>query len=361
MRQDGLKIMTLACGIAFSGGCASLNSKPAQLAVSPVLEVSHSPSVADPFYQLGRDYHRRGMYDAAIVAYRKALLANPANAEIRNALGVSYASRGQYAQAVSELREALALAPSASHIHNNLGYTYLLAGRTAEAVAALQTAVGLDSGNRRSRDNLELAQQRLGREGKPGAVAMPAEEPAKPESSLPMQVANTTTSLRLEMVAPNIFELRQNEVPSGGMQLAAPAGREPVAAKMTRAPAPRRTNVDNGVAPGAASLRLEVANGNGVTGLARRTSRYLQDKGYAAARLTNQRPYRQAATEIHYRNGQQDQARELNALLREPVRLVESARLKSGIGIRLVLGRDMVQRSVFAEAGDTEPIKLASR
>jgi hypothetical protein len=97
------------------------------------------------------------------------------------------------------------------------------------------------------------------------------------------------------------------------------------------------------------TVKLEVANGNGVTGLAKRTSSSLQRKGYAIARLTNQRPYTQKITEIQYRQGQENQAKGLNALLSTPAKLVESSQLSPRVGVRLVLGRDAAQRSLFTE------------
>ena len=51
-------------------------------------------------------------------------------------------------------------------------------------------------------------------------------------------------------------------------------------------------------------LKVEVANGSGVAGLAKRTSSSLQKRGYAVSRLTNQIPYMQVITEIQYRRGE---------------------------------------------------------
>ena len=58
-------------------------------------------------------------------------------------------------------------------------------------------------------------------------------------------------------------------------------------------------------------------------------------------RLTNQIPYTQVTTEIQYRRGEESRANELNALLSEPAKLVESSRLSPLVDVRLLLGRDV--------------------
>ena len=327
MHKFRMKILVVSCGLALAGGCAYLdrNSHP-ERAVVPVSNVTHSAAITDANYQIGRTYQGRFQYEAAIAAYRKSLKANPGNAEAHNALGVIYARQGKHEQAVIELKAALALAPAAAHIHNNLGYAYLLQGRNADALAALKVASGLDPENERSRENIKIAEKRLGHEAPnppnvPVATAVGAELKSPPTDNKD----GGHSTARLLSVAPNIFELRQESSlqVKPGLPLATKTAPE--------------------------TVRLEVANGNGVTGFAKRTSSSLQRKGYAAARLTNQLPYTQKITEIQYRQDQENQARRLNALLSAPAKLVESSQLRRDVGVRLVLGRDMVQRSLFAE------------
>jgi tetratricopeptide (TPR) repeat protein len=321
-----MKILTVSCGLALAGGCALLDrtSQP-QRAVVPVSNVTHSAAITDANYQIGRSYQDRLQYDAAIAAYRKSLEANPGNAEAHNALGVIYASQGKHAQAVIELMAALALAPTAAHIHNNLGYSYLLQGRNADALAALKVASELDPDNERSRENIKTAQRRLSNEA-PNAPTAPLATAVGAEVKSPAADKDGGHSTaRLLSVAPNIFELRQGS----SMQV---KPRLPLAAKT----APE-------------TVRLEVANGNGVTGFAKRTSSSLQRRGYAVTRLTNQVPYTQMISEIQYRRGQENQAKQLRALLSVPAKLVESSRLIPPVGVRLVLGRDAVQQSLFTE------------
>ncbi|HEX5393781.1 MAG TPA: LytR C-terminal domain-containing protein [Rhodocyclaceae bacterium] len=55
-------------------------------------------------------------------------------------------------------------------------------------------------------------------------------------------------------------------------------------------------------------------------------------------------------TEIQYRPGYERQARSLNELMARPSRLVASERLRSTVAVRVVLGRDVARRPLFAEA-----------
>lgn len=342
------KTLVVSCSLALVGGCAFLDrvSQPKSTVV-PASNVTHSAAVTDPNYQIGRSNQGRLQYDAAIAAYRKSLEANPGNAEAHNALGVIYANQGKYEQAIIELKAALTLAPTAAHIHNNLGYTYLLQNRNADALAALNVASGLDPNNERARDNIKIAQQRLGVETPNTPTAPVATVVDAKVKSTPADKDGSHSGARLLTVAPNIYELRQEPV----VQVKPGV---PLATKIAPETAKPEVASGNGVTTLAAqtapdAVKLEVANGNGVTGLAKRTSSSLQRKGYAVARLTNQRPYTQKITEIQYRQGQENQAKRLNALLSAPAKLVESSQLSPRVSVRLVLGRDAAQRSLFTE------------
>ena len=103
-------------------------------------------------------------------------------------------------------------------------------------------------------------------------------------------------------------------------------------------------------------VKLEVANGNGVAGLAKRTSSSLQRKGYLIARLTNQLPYNQKTTEIQYRRGQESQARELNALLPVRATVVESSLLGATVNVRIVLGHDFSRDDMQSASSSPQPL-----
>lgn len=341
MRNVPVKALVVACGLALVAGCAGLNKTTPAQPVQALSKVTHSAAVVDAHYQIGRAYQDRRQYDAAIAAYWKSLELNPGNAEAHNALGVVYAGVGRQQQAITEFLAALALAPAAAHVHNNLGYAYLLAGRNGDAVAVLRNGSRLNPGNGRLLENIKIAEKRLGLDAANPAAPLMA---VAPHAAIKPPVADTEgdpSMPRLVTVAPNILELRQ------GMAVQV---KPPVAPVIQPAPAiqaaPARPGLpvrpEPALRPGSpVPMNLEIANGSGATGLARRTSSSLQEKGYTAIRLTNQRPYTQINTEIHFRHGTEQQAEQLNALLAVPARLVRSNRLSTPNGIRLVLGRDV--------------------
>ena len=87
---------------------------------------------------------------------------------------------------------------------------------------------------------------------------------------------------------------------------------------------------------------LEISNGVGVSRLANRTARQLESSGLVAVRLTDDRPFQQASTEIHYREGYLESARKLQSTLPLSAKLIKASNLHPGINVRLVIGRDMV-------------------
>ena len=89
-------------------------------------------------------------------------------------------------------------------------------------------------------------------------------------------------------------------------------------------------------------FKLEVSNGNGVLGLAKRVAGRLVDTGVRTARLTNQLPFNQPTTEIQYRTGYGAAAAALASKLQQAVHITPKADLASHIDVRLVLGKDVL-------------------
>jgi cytochrome c-type biogenesis protein CcmH/NrfG len=94
-------------------------------------------------------------------------------------------------------------------------------------------------------------------------------------------------------------------------------------------------------APVAQDYRLEVANGNGVTGAARQVGMLLAAVGVPKARLTNQKPFAQTSTVVQHRPGFEVQATALSARFPGQPVTVETTRLRAGTDVRIVLGRDL--------------------
>jgi hypothetical protein len=116
---------------------------------------------------------------------------------------------------------------------------------------------------------------------------------------------------------------------------------KPVAVAAAPAPAPIAVLATS--AP-----RLEISNGNGVTGLAARYRSVLGKLGILASRLSNARPFRQQASVIEYRPGFAAQAASLQRALPGRTSLQQSDALARA-DVRLLLGKDAPAQLAQAE------------
>jgi hypothetical protein len=90
--------------------------------------------------------------------------------------------------------------------------------------------------------------------------------------------------------------------------------------------------------------RLELSNGNGVTGMAARLRSWLSTQGVKTSRLTNDLPYNQPQTVIQYRHGHEQAAMQIaQALPAATAQTSERSDLSSRTDVRVLIGRDWVQ------------------
>ncbi len=167
--------------------------------------------------------------------------------------------------------------------------------------------------------------------------AVPVSRPARKEpqqlTALPSPtVREIAAHMELVKVAGNVSELK------------ARVAAEPAAAPVITAAPNTATAAPAPAAPALARAskepmaRLEVSNGNGVTGMARRFRNLLGQMGIPVDRLSNDRPFKQVATTIQYSPGFEKEAASLQKALQGKV-LLTSKQLASS-DVRLVLGKD---------------------
>jgi hypothetical protein len=158
-------------------------------------------------------------------------------------------------------------------------------------------------------------------------AAAPKPAPVKVMQSIPE--AASTTVARAPQMAPQLQAAVQ-AIPQLAIQ-----------------PAVARLPLSKPVAPATLAVamadkvdmaRLEIANGNGISGMARRFRSLLGQLGIPVNRLSNDKPYRQAATTIQYRPGFEKQAASLQKALQGKAQL--ASRQLSASDVRLVLGKD---------------------
>jgi tetratricopeptide (TPR) repeat protein len=331
--------LSVICALAMAG-CASpaRNHAGQPPAVDPVLSVQHAGVTAQGMYRLGRYMEAQGRYEQAIVAYRRALQRDPLLVEAYTGLGMSLAAQQRYDEAIRQFQAAVVLAPQAPHLHSNLGYAYLLSGATEQAVKALEEAQRLDPGHEKAAENLRLALAKL--ETKAREPARPAGATVSAPASVPASAPATLSpadppaaGMSLVEVAPQIFELRTPPAPRNLEKIEA----------VPLAPLPQaKTSL-----PAMRGFKLEVSNGNGIVGLAKRVAGRLKTAGVQTTRLTNQQPFDQTRTEVQYRDGYAREAAALAATLQAPVRITPSNELARHIDVRLVLGKDVPSETAF--------------
>ncbi len=295
-------------------GCAAPSKRQAQPPVQPPAAVR--PAItADAMYRLGRYYEAQARYDKAIAGYRGALMRNPLLIDAYAGLGRTLAAQQRYEEAIRQFRAAVVLAPHEASAHNNLGYAYLLNGSHADAVKAFEEAIRLDPEHEKSRENLRVAQA-----GSEAPVVQPVAEPS--------------ADVSLVEVAPQVFELK---APVRYARIEA----RPLPPLVLEQPRAARSRY----------FGLEVSNGNGMPGLAKRIAARLANVGVRTGWLTNQPRFQQARTEVQYREGYAAEAAEVVKKLQYPVRMVANDALAAHVDVRLVLGNDVRSESAFSPPG----------
>jgi tetratricopeptide (TPR) repeat protein len=357
-----MKPLSLSLMFALSAaGCAGFGDPAATSTwrVEPSPLMIRGALSADASYRAGRWYHALHRYDAAEAAYREALRLEPRHPAARNALGVLLSTQGRHEEAVRELQSAVTQSPNQAHLRNNLGYAHYLRGALSSALNEFESARRLDPSNRKVDDNLRLVRGRLAprSDQRDPSPAPDATQPAPTPPATPNE-----TESRIVLVAPNVYEMREPQ-PALPPETAAGRMTSPVAATLPAAiPAamPVAGYRAEGMTPvalrapaaGQRRARLEISNGNGLNGYARRVGIALSRLGWAGGRLTNALPYRQAATEIHYREGYAEEAIRLAASLKPGVLVIRDDALAAQVDMRLVLGRDAwSERALLRPAG----------
>jgi tetratricopeptide (TPR) repeat protein len=367
--RPSLKHLTVACAGTLLMACVQVGHVEQPLHALPAF--AH----AEQAYQAGRNAHLALRVDDARAAYRAALQADPAHVNARNGLATLYAEQGEYARAIPVWQALTAAAPAttaSAYLFSNLGYAHLLAGDHAAAVVALEKACLLDPLNHRAWHHLGSALEKLGQHERAQQMLQQASALATHDFKVDYSLAqrNGVAAIDSAVAAEHpadvypVSELHQTE--SGIFELRRSGAASPAPALPT-APAPATAPADSDPSPAPSALadalaagrepalppsrspdntNLEIRNGNGVTGMARRLARKLGDAGVRVTRLSNQKGFNVEHTRIEYQPGFRDAAVRLAERFGDAA-LVEVERSETA-DVRLVLGRDMMRSKMEA-------------
>jgi tetratricopeptide (TPR) repeat protein len=358
MKGDLMRIRPAGMAILSAFMLSSCVSVPApmQALIQPVQKVRHGgDSLAAAYYRLGRVYQERGELDQALDAYTHAIARDPKAPESRIAAAVIHAQQGRLAQAKAMLLAVCTDYPSLDQALNNLGYVYYLAGDYEAATQAFRTVLARDPGSERARNNLRLAQDA----GAGGAAALAAIAPVPPQAA---PVTDTSAAPPVTSSASMPAAAQGPAAAGGGMQLVkvGPSVYELKLAPVEPTPRAALAALPAGPANPAVEGRLEISNGKGDTGLAKRFRDILAERGIRAGRLTNDKPFGKAVTRIEFRPGYEAAAQALHTVLGGKALLRPQARLSDPTDIRLVLGKDATVALAQLRTPDTALLAATS-
>lgn len=336
---------------------------------------------------MGVIHSLQGRHQEALEQFTLALKQAPKAAHIQNNLGYALHLSGAYAKAESPLERAVALEPTSPAAHTNLALDKAGDSEKAQQVMAQASTpqpiaeIGSSESSRS-----EVAQQVLA--GKPATVQAVATgvSAAVASRALPQDrgvitqvmwkpVPVVESRIRAVQLAPNVYELRERvegqvvraasvaQAPTQALPLpeedrgsltAAVRQPDPVAKSQIQALQPvsktaRQARTVAAASPAYKPFRIEVSNGNGVTGMARKVAGYLNGEGYSGARLTNRKPFRVVSSQVQYRVGYLEQAQSLASALPGHAALVQANNLRVDISIRVVLGKDLAGNVAYFE------------
>lgn len=385
------------------GGCAivPLSSVPAPVAsraeagraaVTPVAASDPAATATAPAKrtvsmanEMGRSALREQRFEEALVWFRRATEANPRLAEAYNGAAIALAALGRHPEAEAWLLRAAAAGLDSPDIRANLGWL-----QTAMAQGAMNThaaAVPTPTPSQTPANEAEptaRSQEPTGPAGPaapapPPAMAMlrPAEPREATERAGLQGQAETvggsdpparagTAGPEAPGRAPGVGEetlagsddpaTRLSATAAASVTLPMPVAAEPEPALAAAPPAQSRALESPTV-----RVRLEVSNGTGITGLARRTAQALRDSAQhvGPARLSNHSHFGVVQTQLQVRQDLGAAARtalerELASTLGQAVQVVAVSGLAAGVDARLVLGRDLT-RADAPSAGQPRP------
>lgn len=312
-------------------------------------------------YALGKQYLGSARSELAEVAFTQAIAFNPEHADAYNGRATARLRMGQLDAALVDMNKAVDLQPQAAYLLGNLGYVQMLKGERESAAQSFQKALEMDPADSRSRTHLAMLTMSAHAAVqtpavKPTAISSKTPEPVKaPERMLnvmnveyPQHTATVKNADR--SVAPQLSVIN---VPA---PFAEPATvQTPVVAV---APAPfaepapiqtaavKSSPADEKKAAAAVTPRVEVLNGNGVRGAARRAARDLGGKSEVqVVRVADAARFNVRQSKIIYRAGFENVAAKLSSHFSgQPLLKQQDTPLAKGkADVRVVLGKDQTK------------------
>ena len=404
-RMRARKSVVVIAMAAAMTGCATwpsqFGSRTGAQAVSEI--TARSPDSASPHgsaasaqakadYDLAKFWIAQGRNDLASKVLERLLANEPHHAEALNARASLAASAGDWPAAERDLSLAIQSAPERAHLYFNLGLLLTKRGESEKGRHALERTIALDPGHARAKEVLATLPSKLptrepilsehfeSQQSADSALQAAEAQPVtlarqSPTSGVTTSAVSTSQSqdaqtqsldagvVRVSQhdavvrIGEDVFETpisnpitllvresvdANSRAVSVNLEPATPVIRV-TGAQLDLAPQQARTPAIIAIAPQPAeAARIDVANGNGINGMARALRGQLRAVGVQVATISNWSNFNQPVTRVLYREGHEQAARDLAQRLPVSVELVAVTRLpRADRDVMVVLGRDM--------------------
>jgi Flp pilus assembly protein TadD len=341
--------------------------------------------------EMGVSYDHLKDYARAVESYQRALLSNPDLDYVLNNLGYSYLLQGNPDEAIPVIQKAIFLNGREGKFHNNLGLAYAVKGDLDQALAEFKLAgdeskahfniaqfyhqrglyriaqfhysqalsldpsfhhakiasQGIDALARIFQPPTKEEEKGMAEEGTAQEAMLPPDEQAArgmavsstPEMQVPVPVPPESGRVLLSAVDSEWLARGQEDLGALTAELnpVFPPAPKTEPAPPSSVPAVKEKN---------SSLKkaeVEVSNGNGVNGMARKVSSHLQKNGVPVRRVTNANHYNYRQTLIFYQNGYQEAAVQVADQIPGLQNLEEQKKFdRANINVKVIIGKDIL-------------------
>ena len=358
--------------------------------VQPLVSMNSGIQInPDSEYLRGKLLHLQARYDEAQQAYLSVLTMDKNHAEARNGLAALLGARGDLDRSIALLSSMAQSDTRLPHVYINLGHAWMKKGQLAQARTALERALALDP------DNL-AAQEKM-------AVLLSLEKPASAQATQATAAADTNVSVisvnPVEQLSDGLYVLRysvplpepqsqtvqkpaqavlNSKASNAGepmVEVSVPNSRSDfskddespravptlamglhsevknvnkpaveVVGTSTRSDFSRNSESQSAIP----TIAIEVANGNGVQGLARSMRGLLNGPSWRVVRTTNHEQFDVRFTRIEYAPNLVQDARNLADTLGINAKFRLNNQ-QTGTQMRIILGHDLKDLSAIRQ------------
>jgi tetratricopeptide (TPR) repeat protein len=341
-----LSSLSLALLSSLLPACVSTPDEHLQPLVSMNSGIKINP---ESEYLRGKLLHLQGRYDEARQAYLSVLAMDKDHAEARNGLAALLGAQGDLDRSIALLSGMAQAGTRLPHVYVNLGHAWMKKGQRVQARTALERALELDPDNLAAKEKM--------------AALMLLENPSPVPASKNSTTSNASVSLvsvnPIERLSDGLYVLRykvpvDESVPAAAERLPdvvlstkTRQATEP-AAEVTEASAPSERAKDSESQRLAPVMAIEVANGNGVQGLARSLRGLLAGQRWRVVRTINHVQFGVRFTRIEYTSNLAEDARDLADGLGIDAKFRLNNQ-QTGTQMRIILGHDLKDLSLIRQ------------